>query len=110
MPTPPFNMTVWPTGVQVLASNAEILTVSLIVGDTLTITRAQEGSSARTIVIGDQIAATITAKTLNDAEGNRRPTQNSIINSGFGQVLADELEIADGKEYEIADDAILEVI
>ncbi len=36
--------------------------------DTLTITRAQEGSSARTIIVGDQIAATWTAKTLTDVE------------------------------------------
>jgi hypothetical protein len=42
--------------------------VTAISTDTLTITRAQESSSARTIVVGDQIAATITLKTLTDIE------------------------------------------
>lgn len=67
-PAVPFNATVWPVGVQPTAANAEIVRVTAISTNTLTITRAQEGSSARTVVIGDQIAATITAKTLTDAE------------------------------------------
>lgn len=67
-PTPPFNATVWAAGAQPLASNAEIVRVTGISTDTLTITRAQESSSARSIVVGDQVAATITAKTLTDAE------------------------------------------
>lgn len=109
-PAPPFNVTIWPVSVQPLTTNAEIVTVTEIVTDTLTIVRVQEGTAARTVVVGDQIAATITAKTLTDAEGNRRPAGNSIINAGFGQVLVEELEVADGMEYAIADDAILEVI
>lgn len=68
-PAAPFNATVWPVGVQPLASNAEIVRVTAISTDTLTIVRAQEGSSARTIIVGDQIAATITAKTFTDIEG-----------------------------------------
>ncbi|MBI4092239.1 MAG: hypothetical protein HY427_03485 [Candidatus Levybacteria bacterium] len=68
-PTVPFNATVWPTGVQPLTTNAEIVRVTAISTDTFTITRAQESSTARSIVVGDQIAATITAKTLTDAEG-----------------------------------------
>ena len=67
-PTVPFNVTIWPTGVQPLTSNAEIVRVTAIATDTFTITRAQEGSTARSIIVGDQIAATITAKTLTDAE------------------------------------------
>lgn len=67
-PAVPFNVTVWPAGVLPLASNAEIVRVTNIAVDTLTITRTQEGSSARTIVVGDQIAATVTAKTLSDVE------------------------------------------
>lgn len=109
IPAVPFNAVIWPVSVQPLASNAEIVRVTAIVTDTITITRNREGTSARTVVVGDQFAASITAKTLADVEGNRRPTQDTIINSGFGQVLAEELEIADGYEYEIADDAILEI-
>lgn len=70
-PTVPFNATVWPTAVQPSLTNAEIVRVTNITADTLTITRTQEvqaGSINRSIVIGDQIAATITAKTLTDAE------------------------------------------
>lgn len=68
-PTPPFNATVWPTGATPNPTNAEIVRVTAISTDTLTITRAQESTTARSIVVGDQIAATITAKTLTDAEG-----------------------------------------
>jgi hypothetical protein len=67
-PAVPFNATVWPTGTSPLNSNAEIVRVTNIAGNVLTITRTQEGTSARTILITDQIAAPITAKTLTDAE------------------------------------------
>lgn len=67
-PVVPFNATVWPSGAQPDVSNAEIVRVTAISTDTFTITRAQEGSTARGIVVGDQIAATITVKTLADVE------------------------------------------
>ena len=60
------NATVWPTGANPLSTNAELVLVTAIVGDVLTITRAQEGTSARTIVVGDQIAQTVTKLTLDD--------------------------------------------
>lgn len=63
-PTPPFNATVWPLGNKALPDNAEIVRVTNISTDTFTITRTQEGTSARSIEVGDQIAATITAKTV----------------------------------------------
>lgn len=67
-PTPPFNVTIWPVGSMPVVSNAEIARCTAIATDTLTIARAQEGSSARSVIATDQIAATITAKTLTDAE------------------------------------------
>ena len=67
-PKPPFNATVWPSGATPDPTNAEIVRVTVISTDTLTITRTQEGTSARSIVVGDQIAATITAETLVDVE------------------------------------------
>lgn len=67
-PTPPFNATVWPTATAPSVANAEIVRVTGISTDTLTITRAQESSSARTVIVGDQIAATMTAKTFTDIE------------------------------------------
>jgi hypothetical protein len=67
-PSVPFNCTVWPASIQPLASNAEIVRVTAISGDVLTITRTQEGTSARSIIVGDQIANCISKKTLNDVE------------------------------------------
>ena len=67
-PTPPFNATVWPANTQPLADNAEIVRVTGISTDTFTIVRAQENSTARAITAGDQIAATVTVKTLTDVE------------------------------------------
>lgn len=68
-PAVPFNATVWPANTQPTTANAEIVRVTGISTDTFTITRTQESTSARTIGVGDQIAATITAKTLSDIEG-----------------------------------------
>lgn len=68
LPAAPFNATVWPAGAQASPSNAEIVRVTGIAGDVLTIVRAQEGTTARAIVVGDQIQAGITVKTLTDAE------------------------------------------
>lgn len=68
-PAVPFNATIWPSGASPDPTNAEIVRVTARTSDTLTITRAQEGSTARSVVAGDVIAATITAKTLTDMEG-----------------------------------------
>lgn len=69
LPTPPFNAVVCPANANPpRASSSEIVRVTAIVGDTLTIVRAQEGTSARTILVGDQIFAAITKKTLTDIE------------------------------------------
>jgi hypothetical protein len=67
-PTVPFNATVWPAGAQPTIGNAEIVRVTAVVTDTFTITRIQEGTAARSVGVGDQIASTITAKTLTDIE------------------------------------------
>jgi len=67
-PTTPFQMTIWPASQLPLPTNAEIVTVTGVNGDTFTIVRKAEGTSERGVLIGDQIAATITAKTLTDAE------------------------------------------
>lgn len=57
---------VFPANGQPLAANAEIVMVTNVAADTLTITRTQEGTSARTIVEGDTIIQGITAKDWND--------------------------------------------
>lgn len=83
-PAAPFNATVWPTGANPDPSNAEIVRVTARSTDTLTITRAQEGTTARTVVIGDNIAATVTAKTLTDIED----TINGTVEPGDHGLLA----------------------
>lgn len=67
-PTPPFNATVFPADAQPSSVNAEIVRVTAIVTDTLTLLRSQEGTGQRAIVVGDRIAATITVKSLSDIE------------------------------------------
>lgn len=64
--TPPYNCTVCPVGVNPTSANAEIVRVTARTTDTVTITRAQEGTSARTIIVGDQFAMALTNKTLTD--------------------------------------------
>lgn len=63
-----YNVTIWPADAIPTPANAEIVRVTAKAGDVLTITRTQEGSSARSILVGDQIANTITKKILDDIE------------------------------------------
>ena len=67
-PAVPFNATIAPAGTLPDPTNSEIVRVTARSGDVLTITRAQESSIARSVTVGDVIAATITAKTLTDIE------------------------------------------
>jgi hypothetical protein len=87
-PAVPFNATIWPVATNPTSANAEIVRVTAISTDTFTITRAQENSSARTVIVGDQIAATITAKTLTDVETPTAPTfvQAGTAATGTGAV------------------------
>ena len=90
-----YNIVVWPTGENPLSSNAEICRVTAISTDTLTITREQEDTTARTIVIGDQVMLSNTKKTMDDIEGfgkvNLIKNGNFINNStnGYGSTPDD---------------------
>lgn len=88
-PTPPFNCTVWPAIVLPLTTNAEIVRVTALSGDTLTIVRQQENSNARIIQVGDQISATITTKTLSDIETGRAPSITTLTNSATATIVMD---------------------
>lgn len=60
-----------------IASGGEVITITGRSTDTLTIVRAAEGpNAARTIVVGDQISATVTKKVLNDADRTARMFMN----------------------------------
>lgn len=109
-PATPFNATIWPTATQPLTTNAEIVTVTLVATDTLTIVRAQEGSSARTVVVGDQIAATITKKSLNDVEGDRATEENRAIRANYSAVIPRKVTIPSGKIYAIGSGGILRIL
>lgn len=68
-PAAPFNCTVWPTAVDSVSTNSEIIRVtSKGSGDDWTIVRTQESTSARTIIVGDQIANTTSVKVFTDIE------------------------------------------
>jgi hypothetical protein len=56
---------IYPTALPPLSTNAEIVLVTNVVGDVLTITREQESTTARTVIVGDQIAQVLTAAKAN---------------------------------------------
>lgn len=108
-PATPFNAVIWPTASQPITTNAEIVTVTNISTDTLTIVRQAENTSARTVIVGDQIAATITLATLNDMEGELAPSADKQVLAGFSSYFPDYYEIASGKAMDVGEGAILEV-
>ena len=64
-----YNVTVWPAGVSPTRVNAEIMRVTAKTATTLTVTRAQEGTTALSaIAAGFQVALTMTSKLLRDIE------------------------------------------
>jgi hypothetical protein len=67
-PTAPFSATIWPANQLPNPVTAEVVRVTQVAGDWLTIVRGQEGTVARSIVAGDLIGATITVKTITDLE------------------------------------------
>ena len=112
-PTPPFNATIWPTNSQPDPTNAEIVRVTAVSTDTFTIVRAQEGSAARTVVIGDQIAATITAKTFTDVENlaltKMTVTTDTVVTAGYYGGVTGVFEIAAGINFEIGSGGVFEI-
>ena len=79
-----YNVTVWPSGTIPLSSNAEIMTiVAKGTNGTINVTRTAESTSARTVVVGDQLAVTSTQKTLTDIEDVFKGSTSTIctINS-----------------------------
>lgn len=89
-PTAPFNCTVCPAGVLPTPLNAEIVRVTAIVGDTFTITRAQESTTAMPIAVGYFIANSITAKDITDIEAgvNASAVAGPVTTSGLTMTTA----------------------
>lgn len=80
-PAAPFNATVWPANTLPDPANAEIVRVTAVTGDVLTIVRAQEGIPAVAAAVGYQVAATVTKKTLDDV-------MFAVADPGFSAPLA----------------------
>lgn len=93
-PAVPFNASIWPVSTQPTITNAEIVRVTAISTDTFTITRTQESTSARTVVVGDQIAAVISAKTITDIENvaSVPPTDLKLSTASKGGVFNGNFE------------------
>jgi hypothetical protein len=81
LPAAPFNCVVYPTLTYPLSTNAEIVRVTSVVGDTLTIVRAQESSSARSILAGDTIGNVTSVKVFTDIESAINALPQSAIQS-----------------------------
>jgi microcystin-dependent protein len=85
-PAAPFNAVVWPTGVEPTTSNAEIVRVTNVSTDTFTITRTQESSNNRSVVVNDQIAQNVTVKYLTDLESGFQTASAAITPVGVIQM------------------------
>lgn len=86
-PVTPFNATVFPVGVQPTTSNSEIVRVTTVSTDTLTIVRGatsggglngEPNNQNRSIIIGDQIEAGISARSLTDIESGGLLTSSAL--------------------------------
>lgn len=101
-----YNLVVFPADTYPTVANAEVVRVTAKSSNQLTITRGQEGTSARTILVGDQVMLAPTAKTLTDIEtaiGTIETWKESITSSVAELNLLDgvtsttaELNILDG--------------
>lgn len=56
-----YPITIYPAGTSPTAADSEVAYVTARSTDTLTILRAQEGTAARTVVVGDRVHAGVTA-------------------------------------------------
>lgn len=80
-----FNAIVCPADAQPTPNNAEIVRVTAKSTDTFTITRAQESTTARSIIVGDRIYAGVTAKTLADIDVDLF----NVAANAIGKVIVD---------------------
>ena len=88
VPTWPANATIWPAGTNPTGANAEIVRITADSSGTLTITRAQEGTSAKSFSSGDQIMVGLTKKTITDIESGGLLTASALAS---GAVTAPKL-------------------
>lgn len=76
-PTPPFNATICPASGVIDPTTSEVVRVTAIATDTLTIVRAQESTTARTVIATDIIFNDVSVKVFTDLE---TPLQALVVN------------------------------
>ncbi len=81
-PAVPFNAVVHPENTIPTPANAEIVRVTSRSSDTLTITRAQEGSTARSITAGDRVYNAPTVKVFTDLETAQDWSKSLMVTTG----------------------------
>lgn len=109
-PAVPFNVTIWPANTQPTTANAEIAEVTAVSTDTFTITRAQEGTAARTVIVGDQIAYTVTAAVLDLPQANTTPGADEYLMANYSAVVVEEYVMDATHELIFADPSEMAVI
>lgn len=89
--TYPYNVVIWPSTGNPTDSNAEIVKVTGKSSDTLTIVRAQEGTTARAVTAGDRVMLAVTAEMLRRFEGHLSivQSQRSLSSSNSAQDVFD---------------------
>ncbi len=92
--------TVFPAGATPSPDNAEVLSVTAVNGDTLTVTRAVESSSARTIGVGDVVVQGVTATMWDDLVA-------LVATKASASLDADGTLTVNGTTVEVATDAQL---
>ena len=75
-----YNVVVYPSNTFPNQLNSEVVTVTAISTDTMTIVRGAESSTPRAILVGDNVSLVVTAKTLTDIEDAVNTVQASIGN------------------------------
>jgi hypothetical protein len=99
LPPTPFQLTISPTpsasNPYATPANSEIATCTDRSGDTLTLLRAQEGTTARTVTVGDLIVASVTADVL---EGLASSTSRRITQASHGLAVGDVVRLS-GTSY-----------
>jgi hypothetical protein len=115
-----FDVIIWPTASNPIwgagsatGGNFEICRATRS-SDTLTLTRAQYGTTARSVQSGDQVAQAITAEVMQQIQYQMGITPidlttSATIYSGYGCYKPSRLSIATGISLTIEDTAILEV-
>lgn len=90
-PSTPYNCTVWAANAVPTPTNSEIVRVTALSTNTFTITRTQEGSSARAITTGDNFALTITKKAVTDIETAVNTLENNTSTTIDTNIIANQV-------------------